>query len=85
MCKIAQRLKVNSIISVNLIFRASDHKFKASEFRNCCHEQKNTVLIACTIDNKYFGAFTPCEWKKDEILTYEHDENGSSFLFNVSK
>lgn len=51
-----------SVVSATLLFRASEHNFLSSAFKEICAGRKNTFLIAKSEHNKIFGAFTPCKW-----------------------
>lgn len=63
------------------MFRASEANFSAEAFHEATHQTKNTFFIAKTTDNRVFGAYTPCPWKKDAMYIYESDEKSESFLF----
>jgi hypothetical protein len=60
---ILKRLNKATIADAILIFRASEHQFKAAAYHKICHGKKNFIFLACTNKKRYFGAFTPCEIK----------------------
>ncbi|KAK8811526.1 hypothetical protein WA158_003260 [Blastocystis sp. Blastoise] len=69
-----------------LLFRASEHKYKASEFHKYCDNKCPTVTIIKHIghDNKIniFGGYTTQYWESqsDDCLKYD----SGSFLFTLS-
>jgi hypothetical protein len=75
------RLNLRSKPEVERIFKASQHKFKASAFHDACDNRSNTILIAISSNKKVYGGFTTCPWKKDELISYEADADCNSFLW----
>ncbi|KAK8797626.1 hypothetical protein WA158_005972 [Blastocystis sp. Blastoise] len=69
-----------------LIFRASDHDFKASEFHKYCDNKCPTVTIIKHIghDNKIniFGGYTTQYWESRKEYDFKYDDE--SFLFTLS-
>ncbi|KAK8807246.1 hypothetical protein WA158_004005 [Blastocystis sp. Blastoise] len=69
-----------------LIFRASEHDFKASEFHKYCDTKCPTVTIIKHIghDNKIniFGGYTTQYWKSITEKDFKYDDE--SFLFTLS-
>ena len=43
---------------LNLIFKASEHKFKISEYFKKCGDLNNTIIICLTNKNKIIGGYT---------------------------
>lgn len=51
-----------SIVTAKLIFRASDHNFQSTAFKEMCAGHGNTLMIAKSDKGNMFGAYTPCKW-----------------------
>ena len=45
-----------------LLYRASEHNFKAAAFHQKCDNIPNTVTLVKTQFGKVFGGFTPLTW-----------------------
>lgn len=69
---------------INLIYQASEGNYLASEFHERTSGIKNTLFLARTTENRIFGGFTTCTWRKDEMYQYEIDDKKKSFLFCLS-
>jgi hypothetical protein len=65
-----------------VLYRASDHGFKGSNFHSRCDGKSNTITIILTTDGFIFGGFTPIAW--DSSASYKADTTGQSFLFSVN-
>lgn len=68
---ILKKLSRVTIADASLVFRASEHQFKAADYHRICNGKKNFIFLACTSKKRYFGAFTPCEIKEDRLYEYE--------------
>ena len=81
-----QRGQLNKSTSIDLIFRASQHKFSSQKFHEVCKGFKNTLLLILSENNRVFGAFTPCEWRDNsEMHNYQKDPKRMSFIFRIFK
>jgi hypothetical protein len=50
----------------SLIFRASEHEFKANSFYKICDNVTPTFTIIRTSFSKTIAGYTPLKWKKGE-------------------
>lgn len=48
---------------IKLLFRASEHNFRAAEFHKYCDGIANTLTIVKTQYGKIIGGYTPIPWK----------------------
>jgi hypothetical protein len=69
---------------MQLIFRASEHRFRSNIFHKLCDRIPHTLVLVKTNHDKIIGGYTPIEWDVDKDDTYTTDESGSSFLFSLS-
>ncbi len=46
-----------------MIYRGSDHGFKAVDFHNKCDDKGATLIIIKSEHQKIFGGFTNVQWK----------------------
>ena len=68
-----------------MIYRASEHGFKASNFHFHCDEKKPTLVIIKALNNKekkeeIFGGYTDIPWVSAYIRRYV-EGFGNSFIF----
>jgi len=64
----------------NLIYRASEDGFKASDFHNKCDDKPNTLTIIKVKGNSnIFGGFTSCTW--NHTVGFKSDP--SAFIFSL--
>jgi hypothetical protein len=62
-----------------LIYRASDHGFKSSDFHRKCDYNSNTLVIIETDENFIFGGFTSQMWTSND--GWKSDSNAFLFSF----
>ena len=67
------------ITKYRLLFRASENKYKASNFHSKCDGNNNTVTLVKTKNGKIFGGFTDAKW--DQSSSYKSGSNG--FIFSL--
>ena len=73
------------VVSARLIFRASEHNFLSSAFKDHCAGHAPTLMIAKSDKGFIFGGFTPCKWIKTKEKEYVSDPTVGSFLFSLTK
>ena len=72
--------KLNKKIkNYRLLFRASENKYKASNFHSKCDGYNNTLTLVKTKNGKIFGGFTDAQW--DQSSNYKSGSNG--FIFSL--
>lgn len=67
-----------------LLFRALEYSFSASEFDKWCDGVNNTLVIVKTEFNKVIGGFTPNRWQSDQGWECINDQTGKAFLFSLA-
>ena len=75
---------LNSPKKMELLFRASQHQFKATQFHNNCDGIGNTFTLVQTEFDKVIGGYTPLRWVADHQGRFMVDENGQSFLLSIN-
>jgi hypothetical protein len=73
------------VASARLIFRASEHDFLSSSFKDHCEGHAPTLLLVKSEKGLIFGGYTPCKWLKAKEQEFVSDPAGRSFLFSLSK
>ena len=66
---------------LNLVFRASEHGFKALAFHEKCDNLPNTLTIIKTEFNRRIAGYTPLTWNSTQGIA--EDSSGSSFLLSL--
>jgi hypothetical protein len=74
---------LNSPKSLQLIFRASEHQFKASEFHRLCDNTEDTFVLLRTEFNKTIGGYTHYKWNQVPHNSYVNDAGKRAFLLQV--
>ena len=85
----AQDLELLQLLNVNiptilkhnrleLLFRASEHNFNATEFHIACDGHSNTITIIKSDHGNIFGGYTTIPWQSEDEELYG---NGESFLY----
>jgi hypothetical protein len=64
-----------------LVYRGSEHGFRASDFHGKCDGCLNTVTVILTTTDCIFGGFTPIGW--DSSSGHRADSTKQSFLFRM--
>ena len=64
-----------------LIFRGSEHGFKADKFHQFCDGKYPTLILVKSNFGKIFGGYTKCKWNSNE--NWVHDDSRTSFIFSV--
>ena len=54
---------LNNPVDAKLLFRASEHSFKASQFHEKCNSVPDTLTLVKTQFDKVIGGYTHYEWK----------------------
>jgi len=67
------------IESLKLLFRGSEHNYKAAEFHTKCDNIRETVTIAETEFGKVIGGFNADTWNHGQS-----PKNNQSFLFSLT-
>ena len=67
----------------DLLFRASEHGFKAQAFHERCDNIDNTLVLIRTEFNKTIGGYTRYRWNKVGDGTYVSHKNRDAFLFQL--
>jgi hypothetical protein len=62
----------------NLIYRASQDGFEASQFHSKCDDKSNTLVIIKSENDNIFGGYTEQSWSGQD---YKNDEN--AFIFSL--
>jgi len=66
----------------NLIYRASQDGFQASDFHSKCDEKPNTLVIIKSTNDKIFGGYTERSWSGASISVDKPDSN--AFIFSLT-
>ena len=66
---------------MDLLYRASEHKFKADHFHKKCDGVGNTIVLIQTKADKYLGGFSPTAWASNG--SHGADNTGNSFIFTL--
>jgi len=66
---------------VELLFRASEHDFKAEKFHNICDNIPHTLCIIRTEFNKTIAGYTPLTWNSAQ--GFSEDPTRASFLLSM--
>lgn len=68
-----------------LIYRGSDHEFKAKKFWSKCSNQGNTLCLIKSERGNVFGGYTDLNWIANKDYKYGEliQGNGNSFLFRI--
>lgn len=53
-----------------LVYRASEHGFKASDFHKYCDNKGATISIISNTENRFFGGFTKLSWARGILDFY---------------
>jgi hypothetical protein len=64
-----------------LIFRGSEHGFKAEKFHQICDGKFPTLVLIKSNFGKIFGGFTKCKWNSNEC--WVSDDSRTSFIFSI--
>jgi hypothetical protein len=64
-----------------LLYRGSQHGYRANSFHETCDGRMNTLTLILTPQGAIFGGFTPLAW--DSTSGYKSDPNKSGFLFTL--
>eukprot|EP01084_Bolivina_argentea_P277559 473891_1 len=75
------RTKIFDIKRFNLLFRASEHGFKAKDFHNKCDNHAPTITIIQSNFGNIFGGYTKIEWTTPTQC--KHFKDRDSFLFLI--
>lgn len=65
-----------------LLYRGSQHGFKASDFHAKCDNIPKTLTIIKTNKRNVFGGYTEATWESPTTETWKCDKN--AFLFNLT-
>lgn len=68
---------------IEMIFRASEHHFKAEKFHLLCDGKFPTIVIIKSNFGKIFGRYTNSKWGSDDKWVI--DDTKSSFIFSTHK
>ena len=66
---------------LNLVFRASEHDFKAQTFHEKCDNLPHTLTIIKTEFNKRIAGYTPLTWNSAQGIAA--DSSGASFMLSL--
>ena len=69
------------LINTNLLYRGSEHEFKASKFHELCDEKGPTITIIHNEHEHIFGGYASASWK--ETNNSEDVSAPGSFLFTI--
>ena len=73
---------LNKPKELKLLFRASDHEFKAAAFHQKCDNIANTLVVIRTQFEKTIAGFTPYPWNQT-ISAWVNDSGRKSFLLQL--
>eukprot|EP01084_Bolivina_argentea_P140209 246568_1 len=71
--------KISNIKRFNLLFRATEHGFKAKDFHNKCDNDGQTITIIKSNFGNIFGGYTTVPWTSKEGCHKDID----AFLFLI--
>ena len=71
------------IASTKLIFRASQHNFQSTVFKEHCAGHGPTLLLVKSEMGRIFGGYTPAKWLNTKEKEYVGDPTSTSFLFSL--
>ncbi len=74
----------NILKSEKLLYRASEHNFKAEKFHEKCNNIPHTLTLCETLHDKVIGGYTPLVWDNPSISKLMKDNSGSSFIFSLT-
>ena len=69
---------------LELLFRASEHGFKAQAFHEECDNVENTLVLVRTNYEKTIGGFSKYKWDYSLVGDYVNSPDKSAFLFSLS-
>ena len=67
---------------MNLLFRASENNFSATEFHKKCDAREHTITLIQTEYGKVIGGYTPLAWNSSK-KHWAADKSMKSFIFSV--
>jgi hypothetical protein len=65
-----------------LIFRGSEHGFKAEKFHQFCDGKFPTLVLIKSNFGKIFGGYTKCKWNSNDC--WVADDSRTSFIFSIN-
>lgn len=68
---------------MDLLFRASEHGFKASAFHEKCDKKVDTVVLVRTEFGKTIGGFSHYPWASPFFSSFLNDADRRCFLFSL--
>ena len=74
---------VNEVKGLQLLFRASEHGFKAAKFHEKCDNTSHTLTLVRTEFGKTIGGYTPIHWNAVQSGDYAPDPSLASFVFSM--
>ena len=69
-------------LKLRLIFRASEHEFRAAAFHQKCDNIANTLTVARTEFGKTIGGFSKYKWNEPNNLSHVVNSNRETFLLH---
>ena len=75
--------EVSGEMEVELIFKASEHNFRADAFHEKCDNKLDTLTLIRTEFGKTIGGYTHSSWKSDSICTFVKDKSKRACLFSL--
>ena len=76
---------LNYPIKIELIFRASEHQFRARAFHQCCNNINDTLILIRTEFGRTIGGYTHYKWNNERKNSSEYvdDPAKRTFLFQL--
>jgi hypothetical protein len=72
-------------VQFQLLFRGSEHDFKAAAFHKHCDNIEDTLTLVCTEFEKTMAGYSHYKWNADDKYDFVHDEGRRAFLLSFDK